>query len=221
MEFHVQINRAEGEFIERGLVFDQECDEEPMIAFWKMIWGCSLVFRSVIPKITDDPDAQNELIEKATTYLCNHAKATCRTPRRTLEYIETDPPRPQWYRFAHKLCQNWFESVCSYADLDKLSSDIKAYEIKPRLEYDIAKEKLRVVLKPDSEHLSCGFAEELRSTGLKEDKNTIEAFARTSNTIATILFDHVYGEKDNPLRAEEWVPLDKQLPTFLESIESD
>lgn len=220
MEFHVRVDRGEVEFIENGLVFDHECEEDLGSAFWDMIFGCSLVFRSVITKITDDSDEQEELIEKATSYLRNHAKATRVAYRRKFEYIETDPPRPEWYRFTHQVCQNWFENVCSYDDIDKLSSDIRAYGIKPRLEYDIAKDKLRVVLKPDSEHLSCGFSEELRAVGLKEDKNTIERFARASNTIATVLFDHVYGEKDNPLRADDYIHLDKQLPAFIESLEN-
>ena len=140
MEFHVYVDNGE-EFIGKGLVFDQECEDEPMLAFWKMISGCSLVLSSVIQKITDDPEKQKELIDEATSCLRNLTKYKIQKPRRTLEYIETNPPRPQWYRFAHKLCQNWFESVCSYDDIDKLSSDIRAYEIKPRLEYDIAKDK--------------------------------------------------------------------------------
>lgn len=102
--------------------------------------------------------------------------------------------------------------------------DVITYNVMPRFVYDEDANTVDVCLLPEDENAD--FYELLGSIPVslyKENQVTAESTALAFEFIAVVLFDKAFGDDGdtNPLRADDWVHLDKQLPVFLESIESD
>lgn len=120
-----------------------------------------------------------------------------------------------------EMYKEWFDNDCSYEDEEDLLADVQSYKVIPHLVYDEDAETIDVYLL--SEDADEDFYELLGSMPVslyEEKQSTAEASIFAYELIATVLFDKVYadGKDDTPLRVANWIDLDKQLPSFLETI---
>lgn len=211
MEFHVKSDRKQTDFIGAGLVIENEEKENLESLIANMVYGCGLVITSVILKRTDDHDIQKKLAELSMRMLQD-----------TVNSFLEDAHEQTLYDAMVAMYEEWFAD-CEYEDEDELIADVKKYSAMPRLVYnDEDVESIDIFL--TAEDGSEKFNEFLGSIPIvqyQENRVRAESMALTFEFIAVVLFDKVFGDgaDANPLRAADWVHLDKQLPAFLESLE--
>lgn len=210
MEFHVKSDRKKTDFIGDGLLIEKEEKENLESLIANMVYGCGLVITSVIQKRTNDHDIQKKLVDLSLRMLQDTVNG----------YLE-DTHEQTLYDKMVEMYDEWFESECSYEDEEELIEDIKKYGVMPRMLYNDDEDTIDVCLEPDDDHFFCSFSELLGSmpADLYEDNQTrAEATVLAFELIATVLFDKAYSEDDNPLRADDFIHLDKQLTSFFETI---
>ena len=211
MEFHVKTDRKQTDFIGDGLVIENEEKENLESLIANMVYGCGLVITSVIQKRTNDHDIQKKL-----------ADLSLRMLQDTVNSFLEDAHEQTLYDAMVAMYEEWFVD-CEYENEDKLIADVKKYSAMPRLVYnDEDVESIDIFL--TAEDGSEKFNEFLGSIPIvqyQENRVRAESMALAIELIAVVLFDKVYGDgaDANPLRAADWVHLDKQLPAFLESLE--
>ena len=209
MEFHVKSDRKQTEFIDGGLIIDTEDENlENLIA--NLVYGCGLVIASVIQGRTADHDIQKKLADLSLGMLQD-----------TVNSFLDDVYEQTLYDKMVEMYDEWFESECSYEDEEKLIEDVKKYGVMPCLLYNDDEDTVDVCLEPDDDHFSCSFSELLGSMPadlFEENQIRAEATVLAFELIATVLFDKCYGENGNPLRADDFIHLDKQLPSFFETL---
>ena len=211
MEFHVKTDRKQTDFIGDGLVIENEEKENLESLIANMVYGCGLVITSVIQKRTNDHDIQKKL-----------ADLSLRMLQDTVNSFLEDAHEQTLYDAMVAMYEEWFVD-CEYENEDKLIADVKKYSAMPRLVYnDEDVESIDIFL--TAEDCSEKFNELLGSIPIvqyQENRVRAESMALAIELIAVVLFDKVYGDgaDANPLRAADWVHLDKQLPAFLESLE--
>lgn len=211
MEFHVKADRKQTDFIGDGLVIENEEKENLESLIANMVYGCGLVITSVIQKRTNDHDIQKKL-----------ADLSLRMLQDTVNSFLEDAHEQTLYDAMVAMYEEWFVD-CEYENEDKLIADVKKYSAMPRLVYnDEDVESIDIFL--TAEDGSEKFNEFLGSIPIvqyQENRVRAESMALAIELIAVVLFDKVYGDgaDANPLRAADWVHLDKQLPAFLESLE--
>ena len=211
MEFHVKTDRKQTDFIGDGLVIENEEKENLECLIANMVYGCGLIITSVIQKRTNDHDIQKKL-----------ADLSLRMLQDTVNSFLEDAHEQTLYDAMVAMYEEWFVD-CEYENEDKLIADVKKYSAMPRLVYnDEDVESIDIFL--TAEDGSEKFNEFLGSIPIvqyQENRVRAESMALAIELIAVVLFDKVYGDgaDANPLRAADWVHLDKQLPAFLESLE--
>lgn len=210
MEFHVKSDNEQTSFIGEGLIIknDEKENLESLIA--NMVYGCGLVIASVIQKRTNDHDIQKKL-----------ADLSLRMLQDTVNNFLEDAYEQTLYDKMVEMYDDWFENECSYEDEDELIEDIREYRVMPCMMHNDDEDTIDIYLEPDDDHFFCSFSELLGSmpADLFEDNQTrAESTVLAFELIATVLFDKAYGEDDNPLRADDFIHLDKQLPSFFETI---
>lgn len=210
MEFYVKSNNEQTVFIGDGLIIENDEKENLESLIANMVYGCGLVIASVIQERTDNHDIQKKL-----------ADLSLRMLQDTVNNFLEDAHEQTLYDKMVEMYDEWFENECSYEDEEELIEDVKKYGIMPCMLYNDDEDTIEVCLEPDDEHFFCSFSELLGSmpADLFEDNQTrAEATVLAFELIATVLFDKCYGEEDNPLRADDFVHLDKQLPSFFDTI---
>ena len=209
MEFHVKSDRKQTEFIDGGLIIDTEEENlENLIA--NLVYGCGLVIASVIQGRTADHDIQKKLADLSLGMLQD-----------TVNSFLDDVYEQTLYDKMVEMYDEWFESECSYEDEEKLIEDVKKYGVMPCLLYNDDEDTVDVCLEPEDDHFFCSFSELLGSMPadlFEENQIRAEATVLAFELIATVLFDKCYGENGNPLRADDFIHLDKQLPSFYETL---
>lgn len=209
MEFHVKSDRKQTEFIDGGLIIDiEEENLENLIA--NLVYGCGLVIASVIQGRTADHDIQKKLADLSLGMLQD-----------TVNSFLDDVYEQTLYDKMVEMYDEWFESECSYEDEEKLIEDVKKYGVMPCLLYNDDEDTVDVCLEPEDDHFFCSFSELLGSMPadlFEENQIRAEATVLAFELIATVLFDKCYGENGNPLRADDFIHLDKQLPSFFETL---
>lgn len=210
MEFYVKSDNEQTSFIGEGLIIKNDEKEtlESLIA--NMVYGCGLVIASVIQKRTDNHDVQKKLADLSIRMLQDAVNG----------YLERECEQTLYDKMV-EMYDEWFENECSYEDEGELIEDIREYRVMPCMMYNDDEDTIEVCLEPDDEHFFCSFSELLGSmpADLFEDNQTrAEATVLAFELIATVLFDKCYGEDDNPLRADDFIHLDKQLPSFFETL---
>lgn len=210
MEFHVKSDRKQTEFIDDGLIIDTEEQENLENLIANLVYGCGLVIASVIQGRTADHDIQKKLADLSLGMLQD-----------TVNSFLDDVHEQTLYDKMVEMYDEWFESECSYEDEEKLIEDVKKYGVMPCMLYNDDEDTIDVCLAPDDDHFFCSFSELLGSmpADLFEDNQIrAEATVLAFELIATVLFDKCYGENGNPLRADDFIHLDKQLPSFFETL---
>lgn len=209
MEFHVKSDRKQTEFIDGGLIIDTEEENlENLIA--NLVYGCGLIIASVIQGRTADHDIQKKLADLSLGMLQD-----------TVNSFLDDVYEQTLYDKMVEMYDEWFESECSYEDEEKLIEDVKKYGVMPCLLYNDDEDTVDVCLEPEDDHFFCSFSELLGSMPadlFEENQIRAEATVLAFELIATVLFDKCYGENGNPLRADDFIHLDKQLPSFFETL---
>lgn len=208
MEFHVISNSKQIDFIGKGRVIEKEDVESVDDLLANMISGCALVISSVIQDISKSQATKQALLDVSM-------KALQRAVEKKIEKDADLGPFNEMY-------QKWFAS-CSYSDESKLFSDVEKYHVMPYLRYNAREETILVRL--EGKDPASGFCETIGSVPKKLfDENHTDALAkiREFNLVATLLFVRIFGKnkKFNPLIADDFIPLDKRIPTFLRSISS-
>lgn len=210
MEFHVKSDRKQTDFVGNGLVIEKEDKENLESLIANMVYGCGLVIASVIQKSTDDYDIQKQLADLSLHMLQDAVNS----------FLE-DVHEQTLYDKMLEMYDEWFENDCSYDDESKLIEDIRKYGVTLCMLNNDDEDTIEVCLEPDDDHFFCSFSELLGSmpAELFEDNRTrAEATVLAYELIATVLFDKAYGEDNNPIRADDFVHLDKQLPSIFETI---
>lgn len=210
MEFYVKSDNEQTSFIGEGLIIENDEKENLESLIANMVYGCGLVISSVIQKRTNDHDIQKKL-----------ADLSLRMLQDTVNNFLEDAYEQTLYDKMVEMYDEWFENECSYEDEDELIEDIRKYGVMPCMMYNDDEDTIEVCLEPDDEHFFCSFSELLGSmpADLVEDNQTrAEATVLAFELIATVLFDKCYGEEDNPLRADDFIHLDKQLPSLFETL---
>ena len=210
MEFYVKSDNEQTSFIGEGLIIENDEKENLESLIANMVYGCGLVISSVIQKRTNDHDIQKKL-----------ADLSLRMLQDTVNNFLEDAYEQTLYDKMVEMYDEWFENECSYEDEDELIEDIRKYGVMPCMMYNDDEDTIEVYLEPDDEHFFCSFSELLgsMSADLFEDNQArAEATVLAFELIATVLFDKCYGEDDNPLRANDFIHLDKQLPSFFETL---
>ena len=207
MEFHVISNSKQIDFIGKGRVIEKEDVESVDDLLANMISGCALVISSVIQDISKSQATKKALLDVSM-------KALQRAVEKKIEKDADLGPFNEMY-------QKWFAS-CSYSDESKLFSDVEKYHVMPYLRYNAREETILVRL--EGKDPASGFFETIGSVSKRLfDENRTDALAkvRKFNLIATLLFIRIFGKnkKFNPLIADDYIPLDKKIPSFLRSIE--
>lgn len=213
MEFHVKSDSKQTEFIGDGLILeDEEKDSlESLVA--NMVYGCGLVISSIIQNRTSDNDIRKKLADLSIRMLQDAVNS----------YLEGVHEQTLYDKMLD-MYDEWFDNDCGYADEADLINDVIAYNVMPCFVYDEDADTVDVCLLPEDE--DADFYELLGSIPVslyKENQITAESIALAFEFIAVVLFDKAFGDGEdaNPLRADDWVHLDKQFHTFLEAIESD
>ena len=210
MDFYVKSNNEQTVFIGDGLIIENDEKENLESLIANMVYGCGLVIASVIQERTDNHDIQKKL-----------ADLSLRMLQDTVNNFLEDAHEQTLYDKMVEMYDEWFENECSYEDEEELIKDVKKYGVMPCMLYNDDEDTIDVCLEPDDDHFFCSFSELLGSmpADLYEDNQTrAEATVLAFELIATVLFDKVYSEDDNPLRADDFIHLDKQLPSFFETI---
>ena len=211
MEFHVKSDRKQTDFIGAGLVIENEEKENLESLIANMVYGCGLIITSVIQKRTNDHDIQKKL-----------ADLSLRMLQDTVNSFLEDVHEPTLYDAMVTMYEEWFDEYCEYEDEDELIADVKKYSAMPRFVYnDEDVESIDVFL--TAEEGSEKFNEFLGSIPIvqyQDNRVRAESMALAFEFIAVVLFDKAFSEQYNPLRADDWVHLDRQLPAFLETLES-
>lgn len=211
MEFHVKSDRKQTVFIGDGLVIEKEEKENLESLIANMVYGCGLVITSVIQKRTNDHEIQKKL-----------ADLSLRMLQDTVNSFFEDVHEQTLYDAMVAMYEEWFDDYCEYEDENELIADVKKYSPMPHLVYnDEDVESIDIFLTSDEG--SENFNEFLGSIPIvqyQENRVRAESMALAFEFIAVVLFDKAFSEQHNPLRADDWVHLDKQLPLFLEAIES-
>lgn len=210
MEFHVKSDRKQTDFVGNGLVIEKEDKENLESLIANMVYGCGLVIASVIQKSTDDYDIQKQLADLSLHMLQDAVNS----------FLE-DVHEQTLYDKMLEMYDEWFENDCSYDDESKLIEDIRKYGVTLCMLNNDDEDTIEVCLEPDDDHFFVSFSELLGSmpAELFEDNRTrAEATVLAYELIATVLFDKAYGEDNNPIRADDFVHLDKQLPSIFETI---
>jgi len=213
MEFHVKSDSKQTEFIGDGLILEDEEKESLENLIANMVYGCGLVISSIIQDRTSDNDIRKKLADLSIRMLQDAVNG----------YLESVHEQTLYDKML-EVYDEWFDSDCGYADEDDLINDVIAYNVMPRFVYDEDADTVDVCLLPEDENAD--FYELLGSIPVslyKENQVTAESTALAFEFIAVVLFDKAFGDDGdtNPLRADDWVHLDKQLPIFLDTIESD
>lgn len=208
MEFHVISNSKQTDFIGKGRVIERDDVESVDDLLANMISGCALVISSVIQDISKSQATKKTLLDVSM-------KALQRAVEKKIEKDADLGPFNEMY-------QKWFAS-CSYSDESKLFSDVEKYDVMPCLRYNAREDTILVRL--EGRDPASGFCETIGSVPKKLfDENQTDALAkiREFNLVATLLFIRIFGKnkKFNPLIADDYIPLDKRIPTFLRSISS-
>lgn len=206
MEFHVISNSKQTDFIGKGRVIEREDVESVDDLLANMISGCALVISSVIQDISKSQATKQALLDVSM-------KALQRAVEKKIEKDADLGPFNEMY-------QKWFAS-CSYSDESKLFSDVEKYHVMPYLRYNAREETILVRL--EGKDPASGFCETIGSVPKRLlDENRTDALAkiREFNLVAALLFVRIFGKnkKFNPLIANDYIPLDKRIPTFLHSI---
>ena len=211
MEFHVKSDRKQTDFIGAGLVIENEEKENLESLIANMVYGCGLIITSVIQKRTNDHDIQKKL-----------ADLSLRMLQDTVNSFLEDVHEQTLYDAMVTMYEEWFDEYCEYEDEDELIADVKKYSAMPRFVYnDEDVESIDVFL--TAEEGSEKFNEFLGSIPIvqyQDNRVRAESMALAFEFIAVVLFDKAFSEQYNPLRADDWVHLDRQLPAFLETLES-
>lgn len=210
MEFCVKSNNEQTVFIGDGLIIENDEKENLESLIANTVYGCGLVITSVIQERTDNHDIQKKL-----------ADLSLRMLQDTVNNFLEDAHEQTLYDKMVEMYDEWFENECSYEDEEELIKDVKKYGVMPCMLYNDDEGTIDVCLEPDDDHFFCSFSELLGSmpADLYEDDQTrAEATVLAFELIATVLFDKAYGEDDNPLRDDDFIHLDKQLPSFFETI---
>lgn len=208
MEFHVISNSKQIDFIGKGRVIEKEDVESVDDLLANMISGCALVISSVIQDISKSQATKKALLDVSMKAL----------QRAVEKKIEKDADLGPF----NELYQNWFAS-CSYSDENNLFSDVEKYHVMPYLRYNAREDTILVRL--EGKDPASGFCETIGSVPKRLfDVNHTDALAKICefNLVAALLFVRIFGKnkKFNPLIADDYVPLDKRIPTFLRSISS-
>lgn len=210
MKFHVNSDSKQTEFIGEGLIIENDEKENLESLIANMVYGCGLVIASVIQKRTDNHDVRKKLADLSIQMLQDAVNS----------YLEHDHEQTLYDKMV-EMYDEWFENECSYEDEAELIEDIRKYGVMPCMTYNDDEDTIEVCLEPDDEHFFCSFSELLGSmpADLFENNQTrAEATVLAFELIATVLFDKCYDEDNNPLRAEDFIHFDKQLPSFFEII---
>lgn len=211
MEFHVKSDRKQTDFIGAGLVIENEEKENLESLIANMVYGCGLIITSVIQKRTNDHDIQKKL-----------ADLSLRMLQDTVNSFLEDVHEQTLYDAMVTMYEEWFDEYCEYEDEDELIADVKKYSAMPCFVYnDEDVESIDVFL--TAEEGSEKFNEFLGSIPIvqyQDNRVRAESMALAFEFIAVVLFDKAFSEQYNPLRADDWVHLDRQLPAFLETLES-
>jgi len=206
MEFHVISNSKQTDFIGKGRVIEREDVESVDHLLANMVSGCALVISSVIQDIVKSQDAKKTLLDVSM-------KALHRAVEKQIERDSSLGPFDEMY-------QKWFAS-CSYSDESKLFSDFEKHDVMPCLRYNAREDIIWVRL--EGKDPASGFCETIGSVSKKLfDENHTDALAkiREFNLVAALIFVRIFGKnrKFNPLIADDYIPLDKRIPSFLRSI---
>lgn len=129
-------------------------------------------------------------------------------------YLE-DTQNQTLYAKMVEMYDEWFDNDCSHEQESKLTEDVREYSVMLCMLRNNDEDTIEVCLKPDDDHFFCSFSELLGSMPADlyaNDQTRAEATVFVFELIATVLFDKAYGEDDNPLRADDFIHLDKQLP---------
>ena len=211
MEFHVKSDRKQTDFIGAGLVIENEEKENLESLIANMVYGCGLIITSVIQKRTNDHDIQKKL-----------ADLSLRMLQDTVNSFLEDVHEQTLYDAMVTMYEEWFDEYCEYEDEDELIADVKKYSAMPCFVYnDEDVESIDVFL--TAEEGSEKFNEFLGSIPIvqyQDNRVRAESMALAFEFIAVVLFDKAFSEQYNPLRADDWVHLDRQLPALLETLES-
>ena len=210
MEFYVKSNNEQTVFIGDGLIIENDEKENLESLIANTVYGCGLVITSVIQERTDNHDIQKKL-----------ADLSLRMLQDTVNNFLEDAHEQTLYDKMVEMYDEWFENECSYEDEEELIKDVKKYGVMPCMLYNDDEGTIDVCLEPDDDHFFCSFSELLGSMPAdlyEENQTRAEATVLAFELIATVLFDKAYSEDDNPLRADDFIHLDKQLPSFFETI---
>lgn len=118
-----------------------------------------------------------------------------------------------------KLYDDWLVNNCTYNE-NALIEAVRNNGVMLSMIYNDNEDTIEVLLEPDDEHFFSSFNETLGSIPaelFEENRDKAEAAVLTYEMIATVLFDKAYGEEANPLRADDFVHLHIQLPSFYET----
>lgn len=203
MEFHVISNSQQTDFIGKGRVIEREDVESVDDLLANMISGCALVISSVIQDISKSQATKKALLDESM-------KALQRAVEKKIEKDADLGPFNEMY-------QKWFAS-CSYSDESKLFSDVEKYHVMPYLRYNARENTILVRL--EGKDPALGFRETIGSVPKSLfDENYTDALAkvREFDLVAALLFVRIFGKnkKFNPLIADDYIPLDKKIPSFL------
>ena len=171
-----------------------------------MVYGCALVIASVIQGRTGDRDIQKKF-----------ANLSLRMLQDTVYSFLEDVREQTLCDKTVEMYNEWFESECSYENEEELIEDVKKYGVMPCMLYNDDEDTIDVCLELDDDHFFCSFSELLGSMPadlLKDNQTRAEATVLAFELIATVLFDKCYDEDNNPLRADDFIHFDKQLPSF-------
>lgn len=212
MEFHVKSDRKQTYFIGDGLVIENEEKENLENLIANMVYGCGLVITSVIQKRTNDHDIQKNLADLSLRMLQDTV----------ISFLE-DVHEQTLYDAMVAMYEEWFTDYCEYEDEDELIADVKKYSAMPRLVYnneDVESIDIFLTTEEGSEKFN-EFLGSIPIVQYHENRVRAESMALAFEFIAVVLFDKVFGDGAdvNPLRADDWVHLDKQLPAFLGSLD--
>ena len=208
MEFSVRSNDEVVELFGEGLVLDSKEKEDIHELLGNMVYGCALVISTVIHRKTRDSELRKKLadfsVKMLQDVLAEHFEE------------EDDPIAEEGYLYNKmvEMYEDWFENECSYENEEELIKEIKELGVMPCLLYNDDNDSIDVYLEPDDEHFFCNFSEMLGSVPAElyeENQVRAEATVMAFQLIATVLYDKAFGEDDNPLRADDWINLDKQL----------
>ena len=213
MEFHVKSDSKQTEFIGDGLILGDEEKESLESLIANLVYGCGFVISSIIEDRIYDNDIRKKLADLSIRMLQDVVNG----------YLESVHEQTLYDKML-EMYDEWFDNDCGYADENDLINDVISYNVMPRFVYDEDTETVDVCLLPEDE--AADFYELLGSIPVslyKENQITAESTALAFEFIAVVLFDKAFsdGEDANPLRADDWMHLDKQLPTFLKTIEFD